>query len=173
MKIRDFEARDAEPLSALIRHTMATSNTADYPLERLQPLMDYFSPEKVLLLSGERICLVAELEGMVVGTVALEDAELCTFFVHPDYQGEGIGSQLLAAIEQRAVAAGVEQIHTDASLTGAPFYERRGYQRTGKNYEGTAGTQVGMVKPLGQSRTRRRPSRLCRRGINCGAERKE
>jgi GNAT superfamily N-acetyltransferase len=146
--IRAFEPRDAEAVSALIRHTMRTTNVDDYPLERLQPLMDYFSPEKVLLLSGERCCLVAEVDGEVVGTVALEEAELCTFFIHPDYQRMGIGSQLLTAIEGVAVAAEIKAIHTDASLTGVAFYEKRGYQRTGVDIEGTAGRQVGMVKRL-------------------------
>jgi GNAT superfamily N-acetyltransferase len=148
VEIRRFEARDATSVSALIRHTMATSNVQDYALERLQPLMDYFSPEKLLRLSEERICLVAEVEERVIGTVALEGAELCTFFIHPDYQGQGIGSQLLAEIERRAVAVGIQEIHTDASLTGAPFYERRGYQRTGVELDGTAGKQIGMVKSL-------------------------
>jgi GNAT superfamily N-acetyltransferase len=148
VKIRPFEPRDAAAVSALIRHTMAISNSADYPLERLQPLMDYFSPEKVSQLSYERICLVAEIEERVVGTVALEGAELCTFFIHPDFQGQGIGSQLLAEIERRAIEAGISAIHTDASLTGAPFYERRGYRRTGKEIDGTAGIQIGMVKML-------------------------
>lgn len=149
MKIRAFAPHDADAVSALIRHTMATSNAADYPLERLQPLMDYFSPEKVLRLSEERICLVAEVDHRVIGTVALDAEELCTFFIHPDFQGQGIGSALLAAIEQRAIDVGIAQIHTDASLTGAPFYARRGYQRTGSVVDGTAGPQVGMVKTLG------------------------
>lgn len=148
IKVRMFVAIDAEVVSALIRHTMRVSNSADYPLERLQPLMDYFSPEKVLLLSQERHCLVAELDGQIIGTIALEGAELCTFFVHPDYQGIGIGSELLTAIEQVAAAAGLETIHMDASLTGVGFYARRGYQRTGIEIEGTAGRQVGMEKRL-------------------------
>lgn len=146
--IRAFKPDDAEAVSTLIRHTMATSNSADYPLERLQPLMDYFSPEKVLHLSKERICLVAEIDGQVIGTVALEGAELCTFFIHPEFQGKGIGSQLLTAIERAAIEAGLRAIHTDASLTGAPFYEKRGYQRTGVDIDGTAGKQIGMVKYL-------------------------
>jgi GNAT superfamily N-acetyltransferase len=146
--IRDFEPRDAVAVSSLIRQTMRVSNSGDYPLERLQPLMDYFSPEKVLLLSLERRCLVAEINEQIVGTIALEGAELCTFFIHPDYQGKGIGSQLLAAIEEVAVAVGIDTIHMDSSLTGVDFYVRRGYQRTGVEIEGTAGKQVGMAKRL-------------------------
>ena len=63
----------------------------------------------------------------------------------------GIGSQLLATIEHMAAAMGLDAIHMDSSLTGADFYERRGYRRTGVNIEGTAGTQVGMVKQLGSA----------------------
>jgi GNAT superfamily N-acetyltransferase len=156
--IRAFEPHDAQAVSSVIRHTMAVSNIDDYAIERLQPLMDYFSPEKVLLLSHERLCLVAEVhaqseekdETQIVGTIALEGAELCTFFILPEYQGLGIGSQLLTAIETMALEAGIAAIHMDASLTGVSFYEKRGYQRTGMDIEGTAGMQVGMVKRLGE-----------------------
>ena len=132
--IREFEPRDAQAVSSVIRHTMAVSNIDDYAIERLQPLMNYFSPEKVLLLSHERLCLVAEVHGQdeaegeekdkaqVVGTIALEGAELCTFFILPEYQGLGIGSQLLTALETMALAAGIAAIHIDASLTGVSFY---------------------------------------------------
>jgi GNAT superfamily N-acetyltransferase len=146
--IRAFAPHDAEAVSALIRRTMQVSNSRDYPLARLQPLMDYFSPEKVLLLSQERVCLVAEVDERVIGTVGLEGTELVTFFVHPDHQGRGIGAQLLAAIEERARALGVVRITVDSSITGAAFYARMGYVRTGVEREGTAGAQIGMEKRL-------------------------
>ena len=132
MIIRKFQPQDAQPVSAVIRQTMQVSNVDDYSLDRLQPLIDYFSPEKVLRLSEERHCLVAEMDGRVVGTIALEEAELCTFFVHPDYQGMGIGGQLLAAIEEVALAEGIEAIHMDASLSGVVFYTKRLSQDRGR-----------------------------------------
>ena len=146
--IRTFEPADAEAVSALIGRTMRESNSRDYQLARLQPLIDYFSPEKVRRLSQERVCLVAEANGQLIGTAALEGAELATFFVLPEYQGRGIGTQLLAAIEQHALMQGITRITVDSSLTGAAFYAKMGYLPTGVEREGTAGVQIGMEKQL-------------------------
>jgi GNAT superfamily N-acetyltransferase len=146
--IRRFEPRDAARVSAVIRETMAVSNSGDYPPERLRPLIDYFSPEKVALLAAERDCLVAEEDGRLVGTIGLDGAELVTFFVLPAYQGRGIGARLLAAIEELARARGVARVTVDSSITGERFYASRGYARTGASFEGTAGPQIGMEKHL-------------------------
>lgn len=80
--------------------------------------------------------MVAVNEDRLLGTVALEEYELLSFFVHPDCQDEGIGSQLLAAIRQLAAAS---VLRCEASLTGTPFYERNGYLRTGLTKAGIAG----------------------------------
>jgi GNAT superfamily N-acetyltransferase len=146
--IRAFEPSDAASVSALIRRTMRESNSRDYPIDRLQPLIDYFSPEKVRRLGQERVCMVAEADQLLVGTAALEGAELATFFVLPEYQGQGIGTRLLAAIEELARTQGLTRLTVDASITGAAFYARMGYLRTGVERAGTAGMQIGMEKQL-------------------------
>ena len=199
MSIRPYGASDAEALSALIRTTMRISNAADYPLARLQPLMDYFSPAQVERLNQERICLVAEAEGglrngewltvgaacsrtsqtypvvsletdgvrpdcaaessayathqdlpdsLLIGTAALGGDEILTFFVHPDHQGRGLGSALLAALESTAKARRQTQLTVKSSLTAATFYERQGYRRLGDQLDGTFMPRVPMVKRL-------------------------
>ena len=47
-----------------------------------------------------------------------------------------------------ARAQGRTHLSVHASLTGASFYERQGYRRTGDVLAGTAGPQVGMQKRL-------------------------
>jgi GNAT superfamily N-acetyltransferase len=148
MRIRPYESTDAEAVSRLIRTTMRISNRADYPMDRLQPLIDYFSPEKVDQLSRERVCLVAEDGGEIVGTGGLEEDELVTFFVDPRRQGQGIGSALLSRIEAIASERGLRELRVGSSLAGAPFYQSRGYRPTGGFAEGTAGKHVPMTKPL-------------------------
>ena len=149
MLIRDFEAGDAEAVSFVIRRTMRVSNADDYDLERLEPLIDYFFPEKVLILNKERLCLVAEVDDQVVGTVAIEAKELVTFFVLPEHQGTGIGTRLLEAAEKIAVENKITRLKLEASITGTPFYERHGYRRTGLVKDGTAGKQIELEKELG------------------------
>jgi len=146
--IRTFKAQDAKNISNLIRKTMSVSNSKDYPAERLKLLIAYFSPEKVVKLSKERVCLVAESENRLIGTIALEGNELLTFFVHPDFQTRGVGTQLLDAIEKLAISHEVTLLTCKASITAVPFYTKKGYKRTGLNKDGTAGKQIGMKKSL-------------------------
>jgi GNAT superfamily N-acetyltransferase len=148
VQIRLYEPSDAEAVSNVIRTTMRISNVADYPIERLQPLIDYFSPPKVEQLSHERDCLVAEEDGEIIGTAALEGDELVTFFVDPEHQGRGVGSALLKEIEAIALRHGRHELKVDASLAGTVFYERHGYERTGRILDGTAGPQISMRKPM-------------------------
>jgi N-acetylglutamate synthase-like GNAT family acetyltransferase len=148
IKIRDFESQDARAVSFVIRETMRISNNNDYSLDILEPLIEYFSPEKIIQLSKERRCLIAEKDGQIVGTIAIEAAELCTFFVHPDFQRKGIGTKLLKAVEKSAFADGIRKIKVDSSITAVPFYKKSGYRKTGIEKEATAGRQIEMEKIL-------------------------
>ena len=148
VKIREYRSADAAGVSRVIRTTMRISNSADYPMDRLQPLIDYFSPENVEALNRERVCFVAEHTEEIVGTGGLEGDELVTFFVLPDRQRSGIGSALLAAIEGSALERGLSWLRVGSSLAGATFYERQGYQRTGEILEGSAGLHISLIKRL-------------------------
>ena len=148
VKVRPYQSSDASAVSRLIRTTVRISNSADYPMRRPQPLIDYFSPEKVEALNQDRVCFVAEEEGDIVGTGALEGDELVTFFVAPERQTSGIGSALLAEVEKVATGRCVQKLRVGSSLAGAAFYERRGYEPTGGILEGTAGAHVVMQNVL-------------------------
>ena len=146
IEVRPFEPADAEPVSQLIATTMRCSNARDYPLTRLEPLIAYFTPAKLRQLAAERHCLVALAGGRVIGTAALDGDQLATFFVTPEHQRRGVGTRLLATLEGIAQSRGLASIYVAASVTGATFYERRGYGRTGAIHDGTAGPQVGLAK---------------------------
>ena len=148
--VRPFEPSDAASVSALIALTMRESNARDYPADRLEALVAYFTPEKLRALARERDCLVALHGSRLIGTAARDRTKLATFFVHPEYQGRGVGSRLLEHLEDRARLAGFRRLRVDASVTGVGFYEHHGYHRTGGVLDGTAGPQIGLVKELGE-----------------------
>jgi GNAT superfamily N-acetyltransferase len=145
---RPYESRDAEAVSALIRRTIRITNSADYAMDRLERLIEYFTPSRIDELNQERYCVVVDRDGEIVGTAGLEGNELVTFFVAPDLQREGIGSALLRQVEQFARTSGIAELHVGSSLAGAPFYEARGYRPTGEVSEGTAGPHIEMRKTL-------------------------
>ena len=59
----------------------------------------------------------------------LQDAaKIRAIFVHPQSARNGVGTVLLKAAEDAAVAAGFRRLEMGATLTGVPVYLRRGYR---------------------------------------------
>jgi N-acetylglutamate synthase-like GNAT family acetyltransferase len=56
-------------------------------------------------------------------------AKIRAIFVAPQWARRGIGSILLKAAEDAAVAAGFRRLEMGATLTGVPVYLRRGYRK--------------------------------------------
>lgn len=72
---------------------------------------------------------IAEIEGHAAGFADLtKDGLVDMMFVHPNFQGLGVASLLLAEVEANANAAGMARLLTEASRTARHFFERRGFQ---------------------------------------------
>jgi GNAT superfamily N-acetyltransferase len=54
-------------------------------------------------------------------------AKIRAFFIHPSWVRRGIGSMILDACENAALAAGFTRFEMGATLTGVPLYRARGY----------------------------------------------
>jgi GNAT superfamily N-acetyltransferase len=54
-------------------------------------------------------------------------AKIRAFFIHPLWVRRGIGSMILEACENAALAAGFTRFEMGATLTGVPLYRARGY----------------------------------------------
>jgi GNAT superfamily N-acetyltransferase len=91
---------------------------------------------------GERVLLVAEAEGSLVGTVQLvfaqpenqpHRADVAKMLVHRRGRRRGVAVALLAAVEDAARAAGTDVLVLD-TVTGSDaerLYARAGWQRVG------------------------------------------
>jgi putative acetyltransferase len=146
--IRLIEERDLQGVSALIQNTLLVSNLADYDLEIIGNLLAAFSTEQIRALAGKRRIYILEKDGVLLGTIGLENDRVYNFFVSPDRQGSGIGGELLDFVESQARIEGWRNLTVDSSLTAVSFYKSKGYRRTGEQNNQRLGRTITMVKTL-------------------------
>ena len=134
MIIRRFTEQDAQAVSELIITTMRISNTKDYPAETMEELVKTETPEHVLQRASWTHFYVAEEAGKIIGCGAIgpywgkeDESSLFTIFVLPEYQGKGVGRQIMETLEQDEYFLRAKRIEIPASITGVPFYLRMGY----------------------------------------------
>ena len=134
MNIRRFKEEEANEVSDLIRNTIRISNTKDYPLELMKLLIETETPEHVLERASWTHFYVAEDEGKIVGCGAIgpfwgkeDESGLFTIFVHPEYQGKGVGRAIIETLEKDEYFLRAKRIEIPASITGVPFYLKMGY----------------------------------------------
>jgi GNAT superfamily N-acetyltransferase len=58
---------------------------------------------------------------------ATDAAKVRAIFVHPDFARRGLGSLILAAVENAARQAGFCRFEMGSTLTGVPLYRLKGY----------------------------------------------
>jgi len=86
---------------------------------------------------------VAVINSQIVGFAELEsNGHIDCFYCHHEHQRQGIGSQLLAAVETEALELGLSVLFAEVSLTGIEFFKAKGFEieehRTNTVCDGTA-----------------------------------
>ena len=154
IRIRRAVTADVPVLRELIDASVRGLQTLDYTPSQIESaLATVYGVDTQLIADGTY--LVAEAEGdvepVIVGCggwskrktlyggdqwtgreAALLDprhdaAKIRAFFIHPSWARRGIGSMILEACENAAVAAGFTRFEMGATLTGVPLYLARGY----------------------------------------------
>jgi GNAT superfamily N-acetyltransferase len=84
---------------------------------------------------------------------ATDAAKVRAIFVHPAFARRGLGSLILATVEDAARAAGFRKFEMGSTLTGVPLYRLRGYAEVERIavplWNGEALWVVKMVKDAG------------------------
>lgn len=134
MIIRRLNEQDAQAVSELIITTIRISNVGDYPADLMEELIRTQTPEHVLQRASWTHFYVAEEAGAIIGCGAIgpywgkeDESSLFSIFVHPDWQGKGIGRAIVETLEQDPYALRAGRIEIPASITGLPFYQKMGY----------------------------------------------
>jgi GNAT superfamily N-acetyltransferase len=82
---------------------------------------------------------VAQLDATICGLIALNvagtkgNAELEDFFVHPSYQGRGIGRALMSIVLRMCLARSVRVLRVDADPNAENIYQKFGFATVGRS----------------------------------------
>lgn len=134
MRIRRFEEKDAQPVSALIAKTLRTTNIRDYSPEFIENEVKVLTPEYIAWrATWTHFYVVCEGE-TIIGCGAIgpywgseTESSLFTIFVLPEHQGRGIGRRIIQALEADEYALRAKRIEIPASITACEFYRKMGY----------------------------------------------
>lgn len=134
MKIRAFRSEDAAELAQVIAETLRISNGQDYSKEYIEETVSSHSAEVLIERANQGHSYVACDGARIVGcgTIAgywgsKTESILLTVFVLPDYQGKGIGRQIVKTLEQDEYFLRAKRIEVPASITAVDFYRKMGY----------------------------------------------
>ena len=134
MNIRMFRQEDAEEVECLIAETLKISNSQDYSKEYIEANILSHSAEILIERAKQGHMYVACDELRIVGCGAIAgywgsqtESILLTIFVLPDYQGKGIGRQIIETLEQDEYFLRAKRIEIPASITAVEFYRKMGY----------------------------------------------
>ncbi|MEH1838784.1 MAG: GNAT family N-acetyltransferase [Nostoc sp.] len=134
IKIRLAQPQDRNQIFDIRRDAIQILCSRDYNFEQTQALLNDTQLDKSQGGETKDIVFVAEIGEKIVGFSAYSRYWVNAVYVHPKYVRQGIGTELLKAIESEACSQNVNTLAVCASITAKPFYEASGYQDFGKTY---------------------------------------
>jgi ribosomal protein S18 acetylase RimI-like enzyme len=144
--IRHATAADAEAVHKIVLLALRETNARDYPSSVIERLV-LTLPDKVASNLETWCAFVAIVNGRVVGTGSLNGQTVTSVYVHPDYQGRGIATKLMDAVENTATAQSQRTLSAQSSVTAKAFYAKRGFKIVREGFSGEEPT-VLMSKDI-------------------------
>lgn len=136
--VRAARPADAEAASEVLRDSITRLGVADHrnDAETLQRWLQRKSATDFLgwLADDDKFCVVAQSRDKVRGVGLIDrlgEIRLC--YISPRVRGQGVGGKILAALEQKAAAWGLDSVHLQSTASARSFYERHGYRADGES----------------------------------------
>ncbi|MEO0835192.1 MAG: GNAT family N-acetyltransferase [Cyanobacteria bacterium J06642_3] len=129
MQIRLFQPQDETQIAELFHYTVRKINIQHYSPQQVKA----WSPDNIYFRNWAEICsdrftYVAVENDKIMGFGELEaDGHIDCFYVHYQYQRQGVGSSIYQAIEAKARELNLTRLFAEASITAKPFFINQGF----------------------------------------------
>ena len=128
--IRPLEEKDLYDMQNLFHSTVLNINIKDYTTEEVEDWAscgDDIEHWKEILFNNQFIGAFDKQDNLIGYSSMNKRGYMHSMFVHKDWQGKGIATQLLYEVEKIARQYEVKEITSDVSKTARPFFEHKGY----------------------------------------------
>lgn len=149
--VRPYQPCDLPAIAQLFYDTVHLINAKDYTPAQIQAWAPHVYDIAYWQERFQRYAVyVAEASGTVAGFAEFESTgHIDCFYVHHQWQRQGVGSHLIAQIEAQAHHQQIARLFADVSLTARPFFEHHGFvveRSHQKPYQGETYQQFVMAK---------------------------
>lgn len=130
IEVRRYLPGEEPSLQEIYSESTRRLNSRDYTPQQIERWVAKHAdlPEWVERLKKTNP-FVAVIKSRPVAFGELEgDGHIDFFYCHPDYQGQGAGSELLRTITAEALQLGLKSLHAEVSVTAEPFFTKKGFQ---------------------------------------------
>ncbi|KQQ36146.1 GNAT family acetyltransferase [Duganella sp. Leaf126] len=136
-RVRVAVAADAAAACNVLRRAIAECCVTDHRNDSaiLDAWLGNKTPQMVesWFVSPTHFSVVAELDGALAGVALLTGAgKLALCYVLPEAQRRGLGSAMLARVEEQVLCWGMKALQLHSTATGQGFFARHQYTDTGK-----------------------------------------
>ena len=127
--VRKYRPGEEAALWRLFFETVRTVNRRDYSDEQVRAWApdEWDEPRWTARIQSNApyVCVHADL---LIGFADVQPSGyIDQFFVHPAWQGRGVGKSLFAMLEAEARGRGCAELSSHVSITARPFFEARGF----------------------------------------------
>jgi len=135
ISIRPYNKGDESEISSVICETLRVSNAHDYPAAIIKENIESHSPGSIEERAKDAHFYVVRYRKKIIGCGGITgywgsttESYLMSIFVLPEYQGRGIGRQIVETLEKDEYFARAWRTEVGSSITAVEFYRKLGYE---------------------------------------------
>ncbi|WP_423146258.1 GNAT family N-acetyltransferase [Rubrolithibacter danxiaensis] len=152
-KLRPAKPEDLAEIQQLYIDTISTICKKDYNENQIQAWISGIeNKQRWIDALIKQHFVVAELNDEIIGYASLADGcHIDLFYVHKNYQRQGIANQLLQELEKEAIKLQINILTSNVSKTAKPFFEKNGFKVVLEQVNNIKGVEImnyRMIKEL-------------------------